>query len=159
VLLVLVLPLEDVTFREVLGRADEQSLFDEEVIWLFFGDSDEVRHDIGDQAELLDAVVPFSTDIDHSERVCVGATVETVHYQVQPSDRLPVVVSEDEVRLVVLVDRSQLAQGVEDLSLSASVISSSSSWSLALLRTSSGTGDSSSGIMRVSLGGEIWFME
>jgi len=31
--------------------------------------------------------------------------------QVQPSDRLPVVASEDKVRPVVLVDRSQLAQG------------------------------------------------
>jgi len=37
--------------------------------------------------------------------------------QVQPSDRLPVVASEDKVRPVVLVDRSQLAQGVGASSL------------------------------------------
>jgi len=53
VLLVLVLPFEDVALREELGRADEQPLFDEEVARFLLGDTDEVGHDITDQAELL----------------------------------------------------------------------------------------------------------
>jgi len=71
--------------------------------------------------------------------------------QVQLSDRLPAVVaSEDKVRPVVLVDRSQLAQGVGASSLS--------SWSFCTSGTSSGTGGSSSDIHCLSQRHIIWFM-
>ena len=98
-----------------LRRADEQPLFDEEVARFLLGDTDEVGHDITDQAELLDAVVPLPTDVDHSESVGVLPAVESIDHEVQPADRLPVVVPQHEVRAVVLVDGSQFAQGAEDL--------------------------------------------
>jgi len=101
--------------REELGRADEQPLFDEEVARFLLGDTDEVGHDITDQAELLNAIVPLAADVDHPEGVGVLPAVESVDHEVQPADRLPVVVPQHEVRAVVLVDGSQFAQGVEDL--------------------------------------------
>ena len=45
-LLVLILPLEDVTLREELRRTDEKPLFDEKVTRFFLSDVDEVGHDI-----------------------------------------------------------------------------------------------------------------
>ena len=45
---VLVLPFEDVTLCEVLGCADQEALFDEEVARLLLGDADEGGHDVGD---------------------------------------------------------------------------------------------------------------
>ena len=56
---VLVLPFEDVTLCEVLGCADQKPLIDEEIARLRLGDADEEGHDFGDQAELLDAVLPL----------------------------------------------------------------------------------------------------
>jgi hypothetical protein len=115
VFFVLVHPLEDVALREGLTRADELSLLDVEVTRLFLGNADEIGHDVGDQTELLDAVIPFPADVDHSEGVGVLPAVEAVDHEVQAADRLPVVVPQHEVRLVVLVDGRQFAQGVEDL--------------------------------------------
>ena len=82
---------------------EEISLADnEEIAWLRLGDADEEGHDVGDQAELLDAVVPLPSDVDHPESVGVLPAVEAVYHKVQPPDRLPAIIPEHEVRPVVL---------------------------------------------------------
>jgi hypothetical protein len=86
-----------VALCEELCRADEQALFDKEVTQFFLGDANEVGHDVGNQVELLDAVVSLATDVDHPEGVGVLPAVETVDYEDQPPNRLPVVVTQDEV--------------------------------------------------------------
>ncbi len=115
VFFVLIHPLEDVAFREELRRADEESLFNEKVTRFLLGDADQVGHDVGDQAELLDAVVPLATDVDHPEGVSVLPAIESINHEIQPADRFPVVVAQDEVRTFIFVDGSQFAQGMEDL--------------------------------------------
>ena len=102
------------TLREEFCRADEEPLLDEKITRLFLGDTDEVSHDVRDEAELLAAVVPLTTDVDHPEGLGILPAVEPVDHEVQPSDRLPVVVAQHEVRLIILVDGAQLAQSVED---------------------------------------------
>jgi len=103
-----------VTLREELRRADEEALLDEEVTRLLLCDADEIRYDIGDQAELLDAIVPLTTDVDHPEGIGVLPAVEAVDHEVQPADRFPVVVAQYEVRALIFVDGGQFTQGVED---------------------------------------------
>jgi len=93
VIFILVVPLEDVTLGKVLGRTDEEPLLNKEVTRFFLSNTDKIGHDIADQEELLDAVIPLSSDIDHSEGVGVLSTVEPVDHEVQPAYRLPVVVS------------------------------------------------------------------
>nr|WP_211609205.1 hypothetical protein [Halogranum amylolyticum] len=115
VFLALILPLEDVTLREVFSRADEQSLFDEEITRVLFSDTDKVCHEVSNETEFLNAVVPLASDIDHAERVAIGTAVEPVNYEIQPTNWFSVVVSEYEIRALVLVGWCELAECVENL--------------------------------------------
>ena len=60
------------------------------------GDTGEGGRDITGQVELLDAVVSLAADVDHPEGVGVLPAVASINDEVQPADRLPVVVSQHE---------------------------------------------------------------
>lgn len=64
------------------GSGSRRPASKEEVARFRFGDADEVRDDIGDQAELLDAVVPLNTDVDHPEGVCVRPSVQSIDHEI-----------------------------------------------------------------------------
>lgn len=154
---IFVLSFEDMAFREVFDRANEQSLFNEEITGVFLDDTDEVGNEIGDETEFLDTIVPFPTDVDHSKCVGIFSTIQAVDHEVQSANRFPIVVPSTKY------ERSFSYTGVSSLSawriasLSCSDISSWSSCSFALVRTSLGVGDSSSDILYVSHGNGIWF--
>jgi len=108
VLLVLVFPFEDVTFREILSSADKKPLFDKEVAWIFLSNTHKICHDIGYQAEFLNTVVPLSSNINHPEGLGVFSSIEALDHQIQPANWLSVVIPYHEVQPVVFVDYRQL---------------------------------------------------